>query len=82
MVIYFKCLFDVVETNSKMKANNLSFLCSSPKTLPIDHSHSPATHLHGASCKDMFENVFPLKDIQFHMLYILLPLSTSLLHEW
>lgn len=37
MVIYFKYLFDVVEANSKMKANNLPFLCSPPKTFFIDH---------------------------------------------
>ena len=59
--------------NSKMKANNLPFLCSPPKSFSIDHSYSLATHLHRASWKDMLENVFPLRDMQFHMLYILSP---------
>lgn len=47
--MYFKYLFDVVEMNSKMKANNLPFLCSPPKSFSIDHSHSLTTHLHRAS---------------------------------
>ena len=60
--------------NSEMKANNPPFLCSPPKSFSIDHSYSLATHLHRASWKDMLENVFPLRDMQFHMLYILSPL--------
>lgn len=73
MIIYFKCLFDVVEANSKMKANNLPFLCSPPKTFFIDHSYSSDAHLHWVSWKDMFENVFFWwgVDIKFHRLYIL-----------
>lgn len=60
MAIYSKC-------PHKMKASRPPFLCSIPKTCSIDHGYSPDTHLHWASWKDMFENVFPLKETKFHM---------------
>lgn len=60
MAIYSKC-------PHKMKASSPPFLYSLPKTCSTDHSYSPDTHLHWASWKDMFENVFPLKETKFHM---------------
>lgn len=71
MVIYSQYLFDVVETNSKMKADNVSFLCSPPKTFFIDYSYSSDTHLYWVSWKDMFENVSYLRNTKFHKLYFL-----------
>lgn len=82
MVIYFKCLFDVVEANSKMKANNSISLFSSQNLLHWSH-YSSDTHLHWVSWKDMFENGFFWwgEDTNFHMLYFM-PLSLTLFYEW
>lgn len=68
----------MVETNSKMKANDLPFLCSPSKPFSTDHSCSPDMHLHWVSWKDTFENGFSLREMKFHCLsHAPFPLSAS-----
>lgn len=57
-MIYFKCLFGMVETNFQIKASHP--LLFSSQTSPIDHtSHLPFTcYSQWDSRKDEFENLF------------------------